>query len=300
MAVQIIPPLAVNNSRTPTSRGRIFKALTIVVLTIGALPRDSLSQETSVKSALFEDCEKAHEAFSILPPESRADLVDYLTRVVALSTQAPAAPEAFAVLPGGKGMEPNPQALWQTTDAKRELRGKRCALELLNLAGPLAFNALPQLATLYSEQALSDEVAVGIEETAANIAEQAHKNGQVPRDEVIDKVIPYLKSERPLVTQNFLHEYLALSLPRVLTYLSNLSEQDSPRLVAFLRDADPDGGRAMRTFIELVPKLTVDGANRLASYLPFPTKDATAPLLSDFAKLSAEPTNGNNVTALLA
>ena len=300
MAVQMILSRILNNSRAPTLRGYIFKALIIVVATFGTLPRDSLSQETSVKSALFEDCEKAHVAFSNLPPESRADLVNYLTRVVALSTQAPAAPEAFAVLPGGKGMEPNPQALWQTTDAKRELRGKRCALELLTIAGSLAFDALPQLVTLYSEHPLSDEISVGIEETAATIAEQAHRNGQVPSDAVMDQVIPFLKSDRSLVAQNFLHEYLSLSLPRVLTYLSNLSETDAPRLLGFLKDADPDGGRAMRAFVELVPKLTTENANRLAVYLPFPSKEATAPLLADFARLAAEPSHGSNVTALLA
>ncbi len=288
-----------NKLQELSSRRCIFGALTIIALTISALPRASFPQENSVKSALFEDCENAHDAFAILPPESRANLVDYLTRVVALSTQAPAAPEAFAVLPGGKGIEPNPQALWQTTDAKRELRGKRCALELLTLAGPLAFKAVPQLAILYSEQALSDEIAVGIEETVATIAEQAHRNGQVPTEEVMDKLLMSLTSERPLVTQNFLHEYLSLSLPRVLTYLSKLSKDDAAKVVSFLRDADPDGSRSMRVFVELTPKLTGDNANRLASYLPFPTKEATGPLVNDFAKLAAEPTNGSNITALL-
>ena len=277
---------------------RVISLLTILAISFHTPIAGA--QEHSIQSALFDNCEEAQKIFATLTPEGRAGLVDYLTRVVGLNTQAPAAPEVFAVLPNGRSMEPNPPALWQTTDAKRELRAKRCALDLLTIAGPLAFESLPQLASLYSEQPLSDEVAVGIEETAANIAEQAHKNGQTPRDEIMDKVIPYLLSDRPLVTQNFLQEYLVLSLPRLLTYLSNLPETNAARVVAFLRDADPDGGRSMRTFIELAPKLTVDSANRLALYLPFPTKDATAPLVADFAKLSAEPTNGNNVTALLA
>lgn len=258
------------------------------------------AQENSIQSSLFDHCEEARQKFSSLSPEERTKLIDYLTRVVGLNTQAPTAPDVFAVLPGGKGIEPNPPALWQNMDAKRELRGKRCALELLTLAGPLAFDALPQLASLYSEQPLSDEIAVGIEETAATIAEQAHRNGQVPSDAVLDQVIPFLKSDRSLVAQNLLHEYLSLSLPRILTFMSNLSEEDAKRLRGFLKDVDPDGGRAMRAFVELVPKLTSENANRLATYLPFPDKDATAPLLSDFARLAAEPTHGNDVTALLA
>lgn len=275
----------------------ISLTLSATLLTCAAVGH---AQENNIQSSLFENCDEAREKFSSLLPEERTKLLDYLTRVVGLNTQAPAAPEVFAVLPGGKGMEPNPPALWQNMDAKRELRGKRCALELLTLAGAQAFDAVPQLAKLYSEQPLSDEIAVGIEETAATIAEQAHKNGQVPSDAVMDQVIPFLRNDRSLVAQNFLHEYLSLSLPRVLTYLSNLSEADAPRLLGFLKDADPDGGRAMRAFVELAPKLTTECANRLAVYLPFPSKDATAPLLGDFARLAAEPSHGGNVTALLA
>jgi hypothetical protein len=279
-------------------------ALRVIVIWVcalfTALSQGAQAQDHGVQSAIFESCEDARKSFSSLPPEEKSRLVDYLTRVVGLNTQAPAAPEAFAVLPGGKGLEPNPPALWQNMDAKRELRGKRCALELLSLAGALAFDALPQLASLYSEQPLSDEIAVGIEETAATIAEQAHRNGRVPSDAVLDQVIPFLKSDRSLVTQNLLHEYLSLSLPRILTFMSNLSEEDASSLRRFLKDADPDGGRAMRAFVELVPKLTSESANRLAHYLPFPTKEAAASLLSDFARLAAEPTHGNNVTGLLA
>lgn len=279
--------------------GRSLLSATVLTLSWVCSISASYAQDTTLQSALFENCEKATEAFSALSPEAKAGLVDYLTRVVGLNTQAPAAPEAFAVLPNGRGMEPNPPALWQTTDAKRELRGKRCALELLTLAGPLAFHAVPQLATLYSEQALSDEIAVGIEETAATIAEQAHRNGQVPTEEVMEKLIVYLTSERALVTQNFLQEYLSLSLPRVLTHLSTLPRTEAEKVVAFLREADPDGSRSIRAFVELVPKLTAENSNRLASYLPFPSKEATAPLVNDFARLASEPTNGPEITSLL-
>ena len=287
---------------SPAPHDRLWRSLltfSVFAMTLSLYIAPSQAQDTTLQSSLFEDCDKAIETFSALSPDAKSGLVDYLTRVVGLNTQAPAAPEAFAVLPGNKGIEPNPPALWQTTDAKRELHGKRCALELLSLAGPLAFHAVPQLASLYSEQALSDEIAVGIEETAATIAEQAHRNGQVPNDEVMDRLIASLTSERPLVTQNFLHEYLSLSLPRILTYLSNLPPHDADKVIVFLRDADPDGSRSMRTFVELRPKLTVENANRLSSYLPVPTKEALPFLVNDFARLAAEPTNGANITSLL-
>jgi hypothetical protein len=302
MAIRINLPLVSkkNTSDALLCRKRSMRGIAALVVAVGICISTAHAEDTSIQSLLFADCEKAHESFAKLPPEGKSGLVDYLTRVVGLNTQAPAAPEVFAVLPNGKGMEPNPPALWQTTDAKRELRGKRCALELLTIAGPLAFNAVPLLASLYSEQALSDEIAVGIEETAASIAEQAHKNGQAPSDETMDKLMPFLISERPLVTQNFLQEYLSLSLPRVLTHLSAMPQPEASKVIDFLRDVDPDGARAMRGFVELVPRLTTENANRLASYLPFPSKEGAGPLVSDFARLAAEPTHGTNVTALLA
>ena len=115
---------------------RVVSLLTILAISFHTPVAGA--QEHSIQSALFDNCEEAQKTFANLPPEGRAGLVDYLTRVVGLNTQAPAAPEVFAVLPNGRSMEPNPPALWQTTDAKRELRGKRCALELLTIAGPLA------------------------------------------------------------------------------------------------------------------------------------------------------------------
>lgn len=302
MAIRIKLPFSWRDkaSETRMSAGGATRLITVLVVAVGVLISTAHAEDTSIQSLLFSDCEKAHESFSKLPPEGKSGLVDYLTRVVGLNTQAPAAPEVFAVLPNGKGMEPNPPALWQTTDAKRELRGKRCALELLTIAGSLAFNAVPLLASLYSEQALSDEIAVGIEEAAASIAEQAHKNGQAPSDEAMDKLMPFLTTERPLVTQNFLQEYLSLSLPRLLTHLSTLPQTEASKVIDFLRDVDPDGARSMRAFVELVPRLTTENANRLASYLPFPSKEGAGPLVSDFAQLAAEPTHGTNVTGLLA
>lgn len=280
-------------------------ALQLISLTISALLSlfisEAAAQEPSFQTSLFENCAEARTTFTQVDGEKRKTLIDSLTRVLALNTQAPAAPEAFAVIPGAKpGLEMNPAAIWQTTDAKRELQAKRCALELLTVAGDLAFTALPKLITLYSEQALSDEIAVGLEETAALIAELAHKNGQAPSESEVDTIAGFLTSERPLAAQNFLQEYLVLALPRVLTYLSTLQQDRADKVISFLRAADPDGGRAMRAFIDLIPKLTEENASRLAAYLPFPTKEATTPLIADFARLASEPAHGAPVVSLLA
>jgi hypothetical protein len=267
-------------------------------------------QSHSIQEKIFENCEEAQKEIGALPQEDQKALLDFLVRVVGLNTQAPAAPEAFAVMPGGKpgdgisstgsrNIDVSSPALWQTTDAKRELRGKRCALDLLTSSGALAFSITPRLATLYSEQPLSDEIAVGIEEATANIAEQAHRNGQTLTDEHIEQLVPYLITDRPLVTQNLLQEYIVLTLPRILTYLSNLPQSDADKLLPFLLEADPDGSRAMRTFLDLVPKLPTENANRLAGYLPFPQKDTLPALVVDFAKLASDDKLGNNITALI-
>jgi len=278
---------------------RIISLARCIVIALALHSTSATAQDYSIQRALFEDCDRAQRAFAELDVDKRAALVDYLTRVVGLNTQAPAAPEAFALLPNGKPFEPLPAPLWQTTDAKRELRAKRCALELLTMSGALAFNSLVSLTSLYSQQALSDEIAVGIEEATATIAEQAHKSGINLTDEDLPKLVPFLTSEHPLVAQNLLHEYLALSLPKVLIFLSSASETDAARIVTFLRDADPDGGRAMRAFLDLVDKLPHDDADRLAGYLPFPSKNAAAPLVADFARLAAQTNRGPSVYSLL-
>lgn len=261
---------------------------------------EASAQEASFDTLLFDNCAEARTVFTQADPEKRKAFIGALTGVIALNTQAPTAPEAFAVIPGSKpGLELNPPAIWQTTDAKRELQAKRCALELLTVAGDLAFSALPQLITIYSEQALSDEIAVGLEETAAHVAELAHKNGLAPLEADMDKIARYLTSERPLAAQNFLQEYLVLSLPRILLSLSNLPQEKHESVVSFLRSADPDGGRSMRGFIDLLPSLSEENASRLASYLPFPTKDAIPPFTSDFARLASDPSRGSPIISLL-
>jgi hypothetical protein len=270
----------------------------------------AVAENDSFQQQIFSNCEEAQRTFAQYEREKQRSLLEYLLRVVALNTQAPAAPEAFAVMPGGKAGESLPSAgqknldlsapaLWQTTDAKRELRAKRCALDVLTSTGALGFAILPNMVTLYSEQPLSDEVAVGVEETAASIAEQAHRNGQTLSEEEIDRLAPFIQSERSLVVRNLFHEYVAIALPRILTYLSKLQSSDAPKVVSFLRELDPDGGRSMRVFVDLIAKLPAENSNRLAGYLPFPTKEATAPLLSDFARLASDNSQGPEILRLV-
>lgn len=282
----------------------------IIGVGIACASHSAWAQSHSIQEKIFENCEEAQKEVRALPQDDQKALLDFLVRVVGLNTQAPAAPEAFAVMPGGKpgeglssagsrNIDVSAPALWQTTDAKRELRGKRCALDLLTTSGALAFSITPRLATLYSEQPLSDEIAVGVEEATANIAEQAHRNGQTLTEEQIDQLVPHLIADRPLVTQNLLHEYIVLTLPRILTYLSKLPQNDADKVIPFIQEVDPDGSRSMRAFFDLVPKLPAENANRLAGYLPFPHKDSLAPLVVDFAKLSSDGKLGNTITGLI-
>ena len=282
----------------------------IIGLGIACASHSASAQSHSIQEKIFENCEEAQKEVGALPEDDQRALLDFLVRVIGLNTQAPAAPEAFAVMPGGKpgeglsstgsrNIDVSAPALWQTTDAKRELRGKRCALDLLTTSGALAFGITPRLATLYSEQPLSDEIAVGVEEATANIAEQAHRNGQALIEEQIDQLVPHLIADRPLVTQNLLHEYIVLTLPHILTYLSKLPQSDADKIIPFLHEVDPDGSRSMRAFFDLVAKLPAEDANRLAGYLPFPQKDSLAALVVDFAKLSSDDKLGSTITALV-
>lgn len=253
--------------------------------------------QDQLKKDLFDDCDAAKRQFSQLSPEQRQPLLDFFTRVIGLSTQSPSAPEAFAVIPGAPkgpdavhhapGKAPDVLgALWQTTDAKRELRGKRCALELLQSAGAEALGVLSTLVRIYSEQSLSDEVAVTLEETVALIAERAHKQGATPLPNQFDELTPHLTGPRPLVAQNTLQEFIALATPRIVHFLADRSEADAKTVISFLQSVDRDGSRAYRSFIDLVPTLSEEQARRLAVTLPLPKTASLSQFFSDLVRLS--------------
>ncbi len=262
-----------------------------------ASPSPAAAQER-VKEAIFEECESAKEEFAALDEASRATLFDYLTRVVALNAQSPDVAEAFVVLPGAskgadaispgapKGTDLAAGGLWQAIDAKRELKAKRCALEILSIAGKAALGSLPSLAAVYHDQSLSDEIAVALEETIADIAEQAHKSGLSPSDKDLDSIIPHLVGSRPLVARNILTEYLVIALPRILQYFSAAPESSQEAINYFLRVVDPNGDRAMRAFIERAPSIPPHDAVRVASKLPFPSREALPALTKDLATLA--------------
>jgi hypothetical protein len=289
-----------------------IRAIVVLLCATGFCATGSLaSAQERIKEAIFEDCDRAKREFTALAEPSRYPLFDYLSRVVALNAQAPDVPEAFVMLPGTskgsdvavpgapKGPDLSTSGLWQTVDAKRELKAKRCALEILSMAGKAALGSLSSLATVYHDQSLSDEIAVALEETIADIAEQAHNSGLSPSDPELDAIVPHLVGTRPLVAQNILTEYLVIALPRILRYFSSASESAQEALRQFLRVADPDGSRAMRSFIELAPSLPKSEAVQLAQKLPFPSRDALHAFLRDFATLAVGVDSSEIFTPLL-
>lgn len=268
--------------------------------------------ERKVEEFVFEDCDAAKARFRELGPDEQRSIFEFLSRVITLNTQAPSAPEAFAQLPGqqrpgealipgaGLGAENAPAALWQTMDAKRELRGKRCALNIFELAGASALPALPKLATIYSHENLSDEIAVSLEETSASIAEQAHRAGAAPTEANIQEVAALLSSSKPLVARNFLHEYVGLTLPQVTKHLSLLDGEDGAKVVEFLRDVDPDGSRGMRAFLDLLVILPDEQQQRLGRQLPLPARAALPPFIPEFARLAGDTGKSRIFMPLLA
>jgi hypothetical protein len=259
--------------------------------------REAYSQER-LKQLLFDDCEAAQTEFAKIPPEQQRPLLDFLARVVSLNTQSPSAPEAFAIIPGAqrsgdgslitnpKGSELIPGSLWQSMDAKRELRGKRCALELFQIAGAVALDTTPALVQTYSEQPLSDEVAVGVEETVALIAERAHKQGLSPTQQQLEVILPHLIGARPLVAQNFIQEYLVLAAPHLIRFIADRPTSEAQVLSEFLHSVDPDGARGMRTFIDLLPTLSQGQVDALAAVLPLPTNNALSQFINEYIRLA--------------
>lgn len=275
-----------------------LRVILLIIITFACSIRETYAQER-VKQLLFDDCEVAQTEFSKLSPDQQRPLLDFFTRVVGLNTQSPSAPEAFAIAPGAqrsgegslitnpKGSELVPGSLWQSMDAKRELRGKRCALELFQIAGALALDSIPTLTQTYSEQPLSDEVAVGVEETVALIAERAHKQGLSPTQPQLEAILPQLTGPRPLVAQNFIQEYLVLAAPHLIRFIADRPKSEAPIFTEFLQTVDPDGARGMRTFIDLLPTLSQAQIEALAAILPLPSNNALSQFINEYIRLAA-------------
>lgn len=277
-----------------------LRVIAIYIALVSVCAPSAVGQER-FKQILFQDCEQAQAEFAKYSVEQQRSFFDFLALVIGLNTQSPSAPEAFAVVPGGsKGPDSSlstspkapdflPGSLWQTMDSKRELRAKRCALELFQSSSAIAIDTLPTLVATYSEQPLSDEIAVGLEETVALIAERAHKQGIHPSQQQFETVLLHVVGPRPLVARNFIQEYLAIAAPYLISFLAKTVESNIDPLINFLREIDRDGSRGMRTFIDLLPTLTQEEVSRLVRYLPKPSQDALPQFTNDFIRLAANP-----------
>jgi hypothetical protein len=278
-------------------------ALRVVAILILLILTEALAiAQDSVKRSIFEDCDKARSEFEHLSIEQRSTLLDFLNRVIALNTQSPSAPEVYAVVPGTQisgdnkgltsphGADLIPGMLWQSMDSKRELRAKKCALDLLEKAGAISLEILPSLISTYSEQPLSDEIAVGLEETTATIAEMAHVSGSTLTPEQIAAIAPYALGQRPLVARNILHEFKQESLPFLLSLIAKKDLQVTPEIQRYLHTIDPDGSQSLRAAIGILPDLSPDQIHKITSSLSLPIKSALPPLMNELIELSTNPT----------
>jgi hypothetical protein len=267
--------------------------------------------QESVRRSIFEDCEEAKTEYSKLTVEQQTSLLDYLTRIISLNTESPSAPEAFAVQPGSQ-IAPDskalpaahtgdllPGTLWQSADGKRELRAKRCALEILENAGAMAFSTLSSLVTTYSEQPLSDEIAVGLEEVAALIAELAHKGGISPKPEDIKLFASHALGPRPIVARNLINEFKGEALDLFISFIAENSRKLSDDDRAWLISLDPDGSRMIRAALTLVPSLTKDQAAELMKNLPPSAHDTEALFIKEFIDLATNESSSTIFTPIL-
>jgi hypothetical protein len=282
----------------------------VVLLSLVILPVITSAQE-SVKRSIFEDCDRARSDFSKLTVEQQSSLLDFFARVIALNTESPSAPEAYAVAPGSqlpsdtnilaapRGADLIPGTLWQSMDAKRELRAKKCSLDLLDLAGPLSLGTLPSLVATYSEQGLSDEVAVNLEEVAASIAETAHVQGRTPEISQIEAIVPHALGQRTLVARNFIHEFRQEALPYIISLIAARKEQLQPEMHRYLLSLDPDGALMLRATINLLPGLTSEQIQHLLTTLPTPTVQAWPGFIKDLVQLSSDSNHSKIFTPVL-
>jgi hypothetical protein len=273
--------------------------------------RSAAEAQDSVKRLVFEDCERARSEFAQLTIEQQSSLLDFLARVVTLNTQSPSAPEVYAVVPGTqisgdakglsapRGTDLIPGALWQSMDAKRELRAKKCVLDILEGAGARALPVLTSLVATYSEQPLSDEIAVIVEEVSASIAELAHLQGNTLEPKQIEAIVPHALGQRPLVARNIIHEFRDEALPYFISLIATKNEAPKPDLLKYLQLLDPDGSRAMRAAIHLVPGLTAEQTKHLATVLRPPSKAVLPLFVAELIQLASDPVHSSSFTPLL-
>lgn len=227
--------------------------------------------EDSIKVEIFSNCRKAEKAFEELPREEVHETLEYLVRVLALNATAPDITGVVLLPPTyNKGSELGQPALWQNIDAGREYEAKKCALQLLEMAGPEALFAVPELAEVYSEENLRDEISIGIEEVAANIGEKANLAGIVPTELGIGKVCHLLSGARPLVAQNFLLEFKEEALPQVLHSISQAPVEDIPPLLHLIHQMDNPENKIFDTLSAIFPRLESEQQDRLLSLFSAP------------------------------
>lgn len=268
------------------------------LLQIGATP---LLADDSVRRLIFEDCDAASGAFSKLPSDQQSSLIDFLARIIALNTQSPSAPEVFAVAPGAqltsdpKGMAPSlktdlvPGSLWQSTDAKRELHAKRCALRILKGAGALSLEAIPTLVATYTEQSLSDEIAVSLEEVTGEIAETCQLNNSAPSSEALKGLVNNSFGAHPLLARNVLFEFRDTALAPLITTLGTMTEAQNADFISFLKEAyRSKGGALFREVLAQRGNFTPEQLSNLLKSVELPANEHLLEFIPELINLSLD------------
>lgn len=260
----------------------------ILFICLFAIP-SGVAADRRLKEVLFEDCTEAHKIWNGLRHEEQLESVQYLADVVKLNTTVPNFPGAFYVPPGAqKSRDLAPGALWQAVDAKRELEAKRCALEILEAAGDTALSVLPALVDTYSKEALSDEVAVGIEEAAFQIAETAHLKNAPVEPIILDKVLGALSTDRSLVAKNIALELRSASLPRIILALGKAPPEEISKLKRFIQELDPLLSESVGILDNLVAAATPDDLQRIVTHLPLSSSASNKETLTEITSRTLE------------
>jgi hypothetical protein len=278
---------------------QLFVLCLCALLQIGTPPL-ALADD-SVKRLIFEDCDAASGAFSKLPIDQQISLIDFLTRIIELNTQSPTAPEVFAVAPGAqltsdpKGMAPSlktdlvPGSLWQSTDAKRELHAKRCALRILKGAGALALEAIPTLVATYTEQSLSDEIAVSLEEVIGEIAELCHLNNVPLSSDTLNGLINNALGAHPLLARNVLFEYRDSALAPLITTLATRPEAQTSEFISYLRGAyRSNSGALFREVLGQKENFTPEQLSNLLKSVELPPNESILGFIPELINLSLD------------
>ena len=255
-----------------------FRLIGVFWAIISAFPYTAVA-ETSFTKLVFDQCDKAITHFQQASEGQKTKLISSATAILTINISPPSTAEAFVpVAPLNASSVPITTPVitneswiglqWKNIDPRREFEAKECALRLLEVAGTLALPELPNIIRIYSENSLSNELAMRFEDVTASLLDAAHASSFVPDMSAVHSILSHAVSTRPHLARAFLNEFRLQSLPLLMTHAGFLARGDLDLLSSLIEDISGGSPDALDAFLQQVPNLAIQEIDTLAVAMP--------------------------------